>query len=465
MQLVPKVKPLLDPDFLPAVLWNRAFKQQVAAEPDRQPLVIALERPNGTVSSMKTEILPHTSDKNRQLNLRYTERLVKFLLWMKGGYRIFLAGCPDLAKSLQSIYAPAGERAFDVDLVGKKIYGRPLEVVDCALEEAPQTRELQVPLGGYTNGCRIGFDLGGSDRKCAALVNGELIFSEEIPWDPYFQSNPAWHKAGIRETLKRCAEKMPRVDCIGGSAAGVYIDNQVRVASLFRGVSEQDFETHVRNLFLELEDEWGVPFVVVNDGEVTALAGSMSLKDNAVLGLSMGTSQAVGYVDRSGHITQWLNELAFAPIDYRTNAPMDEWSGDRGCGVQYLSQQAVARLAPAAGIKMSSDMPFPEQLVKVQKLMDAGDRRAYWIYLTIGTYFGYAIAHYAEFYHIENLLVLGRVLSGTGGDLILSQAEVVLNYEFPQLAESISIQTADEKLKRHGQAAAAATLCNLDKKS
>ena len=319
--------------------------------------------------------------------------------------------------------------------------------------------ETSLPMGRHLEGCRIGFDLGGSDRKAAALFDGEVVFSEEIAWDPYFQKDPAYHLEGVHDSLKRAAAHLPRVDAIGGSAAGVYVNNEVRAASLFRGVPPDLFEQHVRRMFFTLQKRWGgVPFEVVNDGEVTALAGSMSMNDNAVLGVSMGTSQAGGYVTPAGTITSWLNELAFAPIDYRPDAPRDEWSGDVGAGAQYFSQQGVARLAARAGFNFSPSMPLPEQLIEVQKAMQAGDSRARAIYDSIGVCFGYAIAHYAEFYDVRNLLVLGRVTSGAGGDLILARAGDVLRQEFPALAEKIRLRTPDEKNKRHGQATAAASL-------
>jgi predicted NBD/HSP70 family sugar kinase len=316
-----------------------------------------------------------------------------------------------------------------------------------------------VALGRNLDGCRIGFDLGGSDRKAAALIDGDVVFSEEIPWDPYFQSDPQYHLDGIRDTLKRAAAHLPRVDAIGGSAAGDYINNEVRVASLFRGITDQAvYAREVRPIFRNLQEEWnGIPFVVINDGEVTALAGSMSMNANAVLGISMGTSLAAGYCTPGGHITNWINELAFAPIDFRDDAPADEWSGDLGCGVQYFSQQGVARLASAAGFAFGP-MPFPEQLVEVQKAMDAGHGGARRIYESIGICFGHTIAHYADFYEIANLLILGRVTSGAGGELILQKAAEVLHDEFPDLAAKIKLSTPDEQMKRHGQAVAAASL-------
>ena len=454
-----KHQPPLDPGFVPAVLWNKGYRAKVDADPGSRPLAIALERGDGTVSVFRTKALPHTAE-NRAANIRYAERLLKFLLWQRGGYRVLVAGSPEIASELAQIYSPAGARAFDHEFMGRKVYGRDMQIEACAWDALPEPKELSVPLGRNLDGCRIGFDLGGSDRKCAAVQDGKVVFSEEVRWDPYFQSDPQYHYDGIMETLRHAAEKLPRVDAIGGSAAGVYVNNEVRVASLFRGVSPDDFEKRVRRIFFDLQKAWGgVPFEVVNDGEVTALAGSMSMNDNAVLGVSLGTSQAVGYVDPDGHIRPWLNELAFAPVDYRENGPVDEWSGDAGCGVQYFSQQGVARLVPLAGIALPAGMPFAEQLVEVQKLMAAGDPRARAIYETIGVCFGYAIAHYADFYEIRNLLILGRVTSGEGGEIIIAKASDVLRDEFPEIA--INLRTPDEKDKRHGQAVAAASLPKL----
>lgn len=420
-------------------------------------MAIALQRPDGTISRCDLRILPHEGEKARR-NVKIAERLLKFLLWQRGGNHILIGGNEALTEEIRAIYSPSGARAFDYEFMGEKIYGGAMRIESRDISAMPEAKESAVPLGRNLDGCRIGFDLGGSDRKCAALIDGEVVFSEEIPWDPYFEKNPQYHFDGINDSLRRAAEKLPRVDAIGGSAAGVYVNNEVRVASLFRGVSPEDFEKRVRRIFFRLKEKWGnVPFEVVNDGEVTALAGSMSLRDNALLGISMGTSVAGGYVDGEGHILPWLNELAFAPIDYRDDAPRDEWSGDIGCAVQYFCQQGVARLVPKTGIDLPRDMPFPEQLVEVQRLMAAGDERAEKIYQTIGVCFGYAIAHYADFYDIRNLLILGRVTSGHGGEVILEKARMVLRDEFPELTR-IRLCTPNEQDKRHGQAVAAASL-------
>jgi predicted NBD/HSP70 family sugar kinase len=454
------IKPELDPAFMPAVLWNRAY--QAKASVASVEVEIALVRPDETCSIFKTRILP-LSEENEATTLRYLERTLKFLLWQRGGSKVLIAGCDNFAEKLSAIYSPGGPRSFDYDFFGSKTYLRPLEIRACCPADMPKANERSIALGRHLDGCRIGFDLGGSDRKCAAMIDGEVVFSEEVEWNPYFESDPDYHIAGINDTLKRAAAHLPHVDAIGGSSAGVYVNNEVRVASLFRGVSPEDFESKVRHIFFDLKKQWGnIPFEVVNDGEVTALAGSMSMGENAVLGLSMGTSQAVGYVTPEGNITPWLNELAFAPVDYCEDAPADEWSGDLGCGVQYFSQQAVARLVPLAGIDLPAGIPFPEQLVEVQKLMAKGDDRAAKIYSTLGTYLGYSIAHYADFYEIRKVLLLGRVTSGKGGDIIIETANAVLAAEFPELKKQIEIVTPNEQDKRHGQAVAAASLPTIE---
>ncbi len=429
----PRHRPVLDPGFVPAALWNRAYRDACAACPAARPLRIALSRPDGTVFLRDTLVLPHEGPR-AALNERYVERLVKGMLWRHGGSTVTLAGCDALAAAVRAAYGPGGPRAFDADLMGRRIYHAPFEVRSCALDDAPAARDADRPLGGHLDGCRVGFDLGGSDRKAAAVVDGKVVFSEEVPWNPYFERDPRYHAEGIRASVRRAADHLPRVDAIGGSAAGVYVDNEVRVASLFRGVPEDVFDRDVRGLFGRLRAEWGgVPFEVVNDGEVTALAGAMSLRDGAVLGVSMGTSLAAGYCNDAGHVTSWLNELAFAPVDYRDGAPVDEWSGDAGCGVQYFSQQAVARLLPAAGIAVPGDLPPPARLERLQERMAAGDAGARRVYETIGTCFGYAIADYAEYYALRHVLLLGRATTGPGGEVLVAAADRVLASEFPEL--------------------------------
>ena len=461
--IAPTHVPPLEPAFKPAVLANRAFREEVAASGAGVPLVIALERLDGSLSRYDTVAFPDGHPR-AGANLVYAERLVKFLLWARGGWRVFVGGPPSVGEHIRRVYASDGERKFDYHFMGEQVHGRSFKVTACAAQVVPPAREVGQPLGRHLDGCRIGFDLGASDLKVSAVVDGEAIFSEEIVWEPVEQTDPHYHQSKIREALKLAMSKMPRLDAIGGSSAGVIVDNRPMVASLFRGIPADRFG-EIREMFLRFRDEFGVPLDVANDGDVTALAGAMSLDDNAVLGIAMGSSEAAGYVNPEGAITGWLNELAFAPVDYNPDAAVDEWSGDAGVGALCFSQQCVFRHAPAAGITLPPDATKAEKLKHVQAALEAGHEGARKIWESIGVYLGYGIAHYADFYDIRHVLILGRVTSGSGGGLILSGAKAVLESEFPDVAARASIQLPDEKSRRVGQSIAAASLPAIGRKS
>jgi predicted NBD/HSP70 family sugar kinase len=451
------VPPPLDPAFRPIGRARRAIEAAARASGVAVPVALAVEQPGGTVSRAETVALPD-GHPGAPMTHRCVERIAKTLLWARGGNRLHVDGPEGVVAHLRRHYAADPTGAFDAR-VTESFYLAPLEVLRTPAADISASRTTTSSLGGHLEGCRIGFDLGASDRKVAAVIDGEVVFSEEVRWDPVGQADPQWHRDEIDDSLRRAAAHLPRVDAIGGSSAGVYVDNQVRVASLFRSVPPDLFASRVRGLFDELRTAWGrIPFVVVNDGEVTALAGSLATGAGAFLGIALGSSQAAGYVTRERTLTTWLDELAFVPVDDRSDAPVDEWSGDRGCGVQYFSQQAVGRLLGPAGIDVDPDAPLPERLVRLQELMAAGDRRALPVYETIGAYLGYALLDYRDWYDVEHLLLLGRVMTGAGGDVIIERARAVLAAEDPAAAEAITIHVPSERDKRHGQAVAAASL-------
>lgn len=452
-----RLPPPLDSAFRPLGRARRAFETRARASGLAIPVTLAVEQPGGTVSHHETVVLPDGHPAAAAAH-RYAERVVKTLLWARGGSRVHVDGPDGLVDHLRRHYTEEPTGIFDARIT-EAFYLAPLEIVRTPAAAIPASRMVAAALGGHLDGCRIGFDLGASDRKVAAVVDGEVVFSEEVRWDPATHADPQWHHDEIDDSLRRAAAHLPRIDAIGGSSAGVYVDNQVRAASLFRAVPPNLFAARVRGLFDELRRDWGgIPFVVVNDGEVTALAGSMASGAGAFLGIALGSSQAAGYVTRGRTLTSWLDELAFVPLDDRPDAPVDEWSGDRGCGVQYFSQQAVGRLLGPAGIEVDPDAALPERLVHLQELMAAGDSRATRVYATIGTYLGYALLDYREWYDVEHVLLLGRVMTGAGGDVIIEQARAVLAAEDPAAAKAITIHVPSERDKRHGQAVAAASL-------
>jgi predicted NBD/HSP70 family sugar kinase len=450
----PQFIPPLEPEFRPAALANRAFRQEVA--PVGVPLVISVERKGGEISRLELSVFPENHPRFAA-NLEYVERIVKFLLWQRGGWKVTIGGSPQIGEYIRACYAPAGKRKFDYHFMGEQVYEQPFTVIVCQPGEVPPAHETGKNLGRHLEGCRIGFDLGASDRKVSAVIDGVPVYSEEVVWEPRKQADPDYHYREIMTALKTAASKMPRLDAVGGSSAGVIINNRPMVASLFRSVPPERFH-EVKNLFLRIREELGVPLEVINDGDVTALAGAMSLEDNGVLGIAMGSSEAAGYVNPQGSIMNWLSELAFAPIDYNPQAPRDEWSGDLGCGALYFSQQCVFRLAPRAGIQIPGEITDAEKLKFVQEKLEAGHPGAEQIWQSMGIYLGYGLAHYTDFYEVKHVLILGRCTSGRGGNLILENALKVLRAEFPELAARINVQLPDEKSRRVGQSIAAASL-------
>ncbi len=450
----PSVIPPLDEDFRPISIPNREFYQHNQAF--GVPLVLGLERNDGDFSRFETFIYPEDHPDFGK-NYPIIERIVKFLLWQRGGFRLYIGGSKLIGEYIREMYAPRGRRAFDYHFMSEQVYEKPFEVIICKANQVPPARENGKLIDQNLQGCRVGFDLGASDRKASAIVDGKVVYSEEVIWEPGKQTDPEYHYREIMAAIKSAASKMPRLDAIGGSSAGIYINNRPMVASLFRSVPKEKSD-QVKNLFLRIQREFQVPLVVINDGDVTALAGAMSIGNNAILGIAMGSSEAAGYINPDGHIMGWLNELAFAPIDYNPNAPIEEWSGDKGCGASYFSQQCVFRLAPKAGISLPHDVTDAEKLLFVQEMLEKGHEGAQKIWETMGVYLGYGVAHYATFYNLRHVLILGRCTIGKGGNLILDNAKMVLEKDFPELMSQIEIRLPDERSRRVGQSIAAASL-------
>ena len=441
--------PVLDPEFTPILRFNQAFLKTAS-----KPVSIAVERADGQMATTHTYI--HGTPEMAEADRYYIDRLVKTELWMKGGFRIYVND-KDVCDYLKSVYCEGGAREFDWDYFAN-VFEHPFEII--LTDKVPESMDISKPMGGHLEGCRIGFDAGGSDRKVSAVIDGETVFSEEVVWFPKITADPDYHYDGIVSALKSAAAHMPRVDAVGVSSAGVFINNRTMAASLFLSVPKELYDAKVKDIYIRaIRDTFGdIPYAVYNDGDVSALAGTMSLNDTNVLGIAMGTSEAVGYVNEEGCITGWLNELAFVPVDANPEAMEDEWSGDIGCGVKYFCQDGVIKLAPRAGIELDASLSPAEKLKVVQKLMEEGDRRAAQVYESIGVYLGHTLAYYYEKYGFRYVLLLGRVMSGKGGEALLEACQKVLNDEYPEAAAKFKLTLPDEKFRRVGQSMAAASL-------
>ena len=456
-----KYVPSIDKNFQPLILKIREFNEKVKKSENKTKLTICLERNQGYNYFYNIDIFTDGSGHDEE-NYEIVERIVKSLLWVVGGYKIYVCGSNYIYKNLKEAYSLKGARSFDYDFMSG-VYESTFEVVNVKEKDLPKEKVEVVELKPNLNGCRIGFDAGGSDRKVSAVVDGEVLYSEETVWYPKTNSDPSYQYQGILDSMKKAASYMPRVDAIGVSSAGIYVDNRIMVASLFLKVSKEDFDKHVKNMYIDIaKNEFNnVPLVVANDGDVTALAGAMDLNEGEVLGIAMGTSEAVGYVDKDSKLKGWLNELAFVPVDFSKDAMVDEWSGDYGCGVKYFSQDGVIKLAEMAGFKFEEGLAPAQKLKVIQKLNDEGDKLANEIFENIGVYLGYTLAYYCHFYDIKHVLLLGRVVSGKGGDTILEVSKKVLHEEFPEYKD-VNVKMPDEKSRRVGQSVAAASLPKID---
>lgn len=456
-----KNMPPLDGEYIPFGPWMDAYLKNAS-----KPISIAVERDHDKITVFHACI--YDTPEMQEADFRFVERYVKFLLWSVGGFRVYILGASRIARELQKqfVYFENGEgengkRWFDVQFMSD-VFENGFEIIDCDESTFPHQNDDSISIGGHMEGCRIGFDAGGSDRKVSAVIDGKTVYSEEVIWHPKTMEDPQYHFDEIVSAFKTAASKMPRVDGIGVSTAGVLIGNAPMVSSLFIKVPrEKEVRKLVHTIFDRAAAEIGdgnVPIVVANDGDVTALAGAMGLEATAVMGVAMGTSEAAGYVDRKGNVLGWFNELAFAPVDLNENAMMDEWSYDIGVGCKYFSQDAVIKLAPAAGIALDEALTPAEKLLAVQQLMEQDDPRAVKIFESIGCYLAHTMDLYSRFYDIEHMIVLGRVMSGKGGDTILKECNRIMAEEYPQLFRKMVVMLPDEKTRRVGQSVAAASL-------
>ena len=215
IEVTPRHIPALDPKYAPLGLFNQAFLKTA-----RKPLGLAVERSGGQVAVCETFI--HGTPDMAEADRYYVDRLVKTLLWMKGGFKVYVRGDEAIYETLKAAYAETGSRAFDADFMAR-VYERPFEVVSC--EKLPEEKSNPQAIGRHLGGCRIGFDAGGSDRKVSAVIDGESVYSEEVVWFPKTTADPDYHYQGIVDAMKAAAAHMPRVDAIGVSSAGTFIGN------------------------------------------------------------------------------------------------------------------------------------------------------------------------------------------------------------------------------------------------
>ena len=455
------IHPKLDPEFQPLILLFSDYQKRAKQEKEATYITLMIETDGGYNFPFRYAAFPDGTGHDKE-NCFLAERLAKTLLWVVGGFKIHVAGSHKVFLHLKQAYTKEGIRSFDEDFMSG-VYQRPFEVVEEDESSLPETKMASIKIGGNLKGNRIGFDAGGSDRKVSAVSEGKVVYEEEVVWSPKLHDDLEYHYDGIMSAFESAASHLPSVDGIGISSAGVIVSDRAMVSSLFLKVSKEKYGDKVHSIYLDVASDFAskrgkeIPVSVANDGDVTALAGAMDIQEGEVLGIAMGTSEAGGYINKNGGLNGWISELAFVPIDGNQKAMEDEWSLDFGVGCKYFSQDAVIKLAEMGGYRFEEGLSPAEKLKAIQSLMENDDPLAKQIYADIGVYLGYALPYYGLFYELKHVLLLGRVMSGKGGQLIIDNAKEVLKESFPEYA-GLHLFTPSEKMRRVGQSIAAASL-------
>jgi len=164
-QLLPVIPAPRDRQFQPVVLFNRNYVGAAKKSGRAGPPGIGLEHECGLASRLETFVLPHAD----AVTLQYVERTVKFLLWARGGWKLFTGSPKVIGDFIRKTSSPTRARKFDCDLTGTAC-GKKFEVVVTTPEKVPANSEMEVAAAGHLKGCRIGFDLGACDYKVSAVV-------------------------------------------------------------------------------------------------------------------------------------------------------------------------------------------------------------------------------------------------------------------------------------------------------
>lgn len=402
---------------------------------------------NATLTILRNNYIAYSLDyhidDNYSLSYFHTKKLILTLLWTIGGDHILFKGNHDFYLYLKKQIGNDEEIQKSFKEI-QRIFSKEV-VLEEINEEYPKIT-AKTPFISYFDGNLIGLDLGGSDRKLSVIKDGKLIYSEEMLWNPKEAKDPAYQYNGILESLEKGRSLLPHIDSIGISVAGVVRDNELLSTSLYASVNEEEKYVCSRDVFKKIISEHfaDIPYSVFNDGDVSAIGASLYFKKSNVLGLSLGTSLAGGFI-KGGNLFNWLNELSKVPLNYSPDARKHYSLDISGAAGEYLSQKGIISLVEEDGIKLSGTLA--NKLKEIQRLAEEGNDIVLSAYHDIGLYLGEALRFFYEFYHFESVLLLGRVMSGRGGEIIKD----IANKYLLENGLKIDFISPDEDFIRLGQ--------------
>ncbi len=455
--------PKYDAEYLPIYYMLRAYRKRLEEE-EAEEFSIGILR-NKLLVERKSFPIIREGDKlakdiapgkplsdTARLTIDYVDRLLKSFLWIVGGNGLFLKGPKWLVNIISERYQKTGARSFDRQFF-ERIFKQDFFITSDESEFLVAEEKLEMPWlvsneGLQVNSLKqkelkyenvIGLDLGASLLEVSALHRGKLLFQAKKSWTPKRQNSPAYHYEEISKAIHEAKAALSGLDFIGISSPGVVLNNQIRESSLFRKIP-LDKTAELKELFPKISERFGhVPYRLVNDGEVSALAGRQVCGGTGILSLTFGTSLGAGYINPDGEFTNRTNELAFVPVDVGDRALEDEWSKDTGVGVSYFSQDAAIKLAKRAGIDFRAFKTEQEAFRHITLLLEEDDPRAKEVFRDMGIYLAYTIPFYREWYDFSHLFLQGGVMAGEHGKIIRKTASELVEIEFPELAGSLSL--------------------------
>lgn len=432
---------VLDKKFLPAYDEFKSFQKEGTKE-----IVVTAKRKDNIVYPFRMMI----SD-DYEKSYFFAKKMILSLMWIVGAESFCYKGDKEF-------YSYLINRVYD-DLETKKSFEAMKEsfgsdVLITLDDKDYEVIQSKTTFTGSFDGNRIGIDLGGSDRKVTAISDGKVVFSDETLWTPKPETDYKYHVEGILDSLNKAASVLKRVDSVGVSTAGMVFDDELIYPALFESVPLETKQSKIRTLIPDIvKDRFGdIPFAIANDGDVSAIGASIMFKKDNVLGLALGTSFAAGYA-KNGFLLNWANELSKVSIDYNPEARAHYILNIQGSSSEYLSQKGIVRLLENNGVQLEGET-LPKKLVSIQKMAEEGNKIVLDAYHDMGIYLGSAIMFFTMFYKIDSVMLLGRVLTGKGGEILTNTASSYLK----ERGVNIEVFTCDENFKRLGQSYIAASM-------
>ena len=237
--------PELDPGFLPLSKFVEAFRKSVGE--NGQLVKVAVERENGQIAAFDLRI--HGTDEMFPADLVYVERYLKTVLWGCGGFKIYIGGNDAIAAEIKKAYAIGGTREFDAVNMSQ-IYEKPFEVICTSLEQMPASRASLRVLVGTSTAAVSALMRAEATARYLQLSTAKLFGVRKWSGIPKTNADPDYHFQGIVAAMKSAAAKMPQVDAIGVSSAGIYVNNRTMLASLFLKVPKEAFDAKVKDIYV-----------------------------------------------------------------------------------------------------------------------------------------------------------------------------------------------------------------------